>query len=59
MITTHKLQSRLFTFLPMPTANDGEAINEKVLRKLIDFQIASDIDGFWVLGSTGGFGSFL
>jgi dihydrodipicolinate synthase/N-acetylneuraminate lyase len=58
MTLTHKLWSRLFTFLPMPTANDGEAINEKILRKLIDYQIASDIDGFCVLGSTGGFGSF-
>ncbi len=30
--------SRIFTFLPTPTASDGEAIDEKRLREEIDFQ---------------------
>ena len=50
--------SRIFTFLPTPTANDGEAIDEKRLREEIDFQIENGVDGICVFGSTGGNGSF-
>lgn len=42
----------------MPTEQDGEVINENVLRELIDYQITNGIDGLCVFGSTGGFGSF-
>lgn len=50
--------SRIFTFLPTPTANDGETIDEKRLREEIDFQIENGVDGICVFGSTGGNGSF-
>ncbi|MBE3604301.1 dihydrodipicolinate synthase family protein [bacterium] len=54
----HGLWSRLFTFLPMPTSDDGETVNDEMLRDLIDNQIAHGIEGICVFGSTGGFGSF-
>ena len=50
--------SRIFTFLPTPTASDGEAIDEKRLCEEIDFQIQNGVDGICVFGSTGGNGSF-
>jgi 4-hydroxy-tetrahydrodipicolinate synthase len=50
--------SRVFTFLPTPTGNDGEAIDEKRLCEEIDFQIGNGVDGICVFGSTGGNGSF-
>jgi len=50
--------SRVFTFIPTPTKNDGEAIDEKSLRLTIDHQIENGVDGICVFGSTGGNGSF-
>lgn len=50
--------SRVFTFLPTPTAADGETIDEKRLREEIDYQIENGVDGVCVFGSTGGNGSF-
>ena len=42
----------------MPTHNDGEVINEKALRQLIDYQLGNGIDGICLFSSTGGNGSF-
>ena len=50
--------SRVFTFLPTPTADDGETIDDKRLREEIDYQIENGVDGVCVFGSTGGNGSF-
>ena len=50
--------SRIFTFLPTPTAHDGETIDEKRLREEIDFQVENGVDGICIFGSTGGNGSF-
>ena len=50
--------SRVFTFLPTPTAADGETIDEKRLREEIDYQIQNGVDGVCIFGSTGGNGSF-
>ena len=50
--------SRVFTFLPTPTTNDGETIDEKRLCEEIDYQIQTGVDGICVFGSTGGNGSF-
>jgi 4-hydroxy-tetrahydrodipicolinate synthase len=50
--------SRVFTYIPTPTKDDGETVDEKGLRQAIDYQIAHDVDGICVLGSTGGNGSF-
>ena len=50
--------SRVFTFLPTPTIDDGETIDEKRLREEIDYQIENGVDGVCVFGSTGGNGSF-
>jgi 4-hydroxy-tetrahydrodipicolinate synthase len=50
--------SRVFTFIPAPTKDDGEAIDEKRLRQTIDHQIENGVDGICVFGSTGGNGSF-
>ena len=58
MINKHKLWSRVFTYIPTPTANDGESIDENALRQVIDYQIEMGVDGICVLGSTGGNGSF-
>lgn len=54
----HKLWSRLFTYVPTPTADDGESSDEKVLLKTIDFQIENGVEGICLFGSTGGHGSF-
>lgn len=50
--------SRVFTFIPTPTKDDGETIDEQALRSTIDFQIENGVDGICVFGSTGGNGSF-
>jgi 4-hydroxy-tetrahydrodipicolinate synthase len=50
--------SRVFTFLPTPTANDGETIDARRLCEEIDYQIENGVDGICVFGSTGGNGSF-
>lgn len=50
--------SRVFTFLPTPTLEDGEVIDEKRLKEEIDFQVHNGVDGICVFGSTGGNGSF-
>lgn len=54
----HKLWSRVFTYIPTPTADDGESIDERALRQVIDYQVQQGVDGICVLGSTGGNGSF-
>lgn len=58
MVEKHSFWSRVFTFLPTPTKDDGETIDEKGLRELIDHQIENDVPGVCVFGSTGGNGSF-
>jgi 4-hydroxy-tetrahydrodipicolinate synthase len=50
--------SRVFTFIPTPTSDDGEAIDEKRLLETIDYQIESGVHGVCIFGSTGGNGSF-
>lgn len=50
--------SRVFTFVPTPTANDGEAIDHDTLLRTIDYQIENGVDGVCLFGSTGGNGSF-
>jgi 4-hydroxy-tetrahydrodipicolinate synthase len=50
--------SRVFTYIPTPTKDDGETVDEKCLRQVIDYQIEHHVDGICVLGSTGGNGSF-
>jgi 4-hydroxy-tetrahydrodipicolinate synthase len=50
--------SRVFTFIPTPTSDDGEAIDEKRLLETIDFQIENRVHGVCIFGSTGGNGSF-
>lgn len=50
--------SRVFTFLPTPTKDGGETIDEKRLLEEVDFQIANGIHGVCIFGSTGGNGSF-
>ena len=58
MINKHKLWSRVFTYIPTPTADDGESVDENALRQVIDYQVEMGVDGICVLGSTGGNGSF-
>jgi len=50
--------SRVFTFIPTPTSNDGEVIDEKRLLETIDHQIENGVHGVCIFGSTGGNGSF-
>jgi len=50
--------SRVFTYIPTPTTDDGETIDERRLRQVIDYQIEHGVHGICVLGSTGGNGSF-
>jgi 4-hydroxy-tetrahydrodipicolinate synthase len=50
--------SRVFTFIPTPTRDDGETVDEARLREIIDHQIEHGVDGVCVFGSTGGNGSF-
>lgn len=58
LIDTTKFWSRIFTFVPTPTKDDGETIDEKALRMVIDYQIENGVDGVCLFGSTGGNGSF-
>jgi len=58
MVAKHEFWSRVFTFLPTPTTDDGETIDEGVLRDLIDHQVDNGVDGICIFGSTGGNGSF-
>lgn len=53
-----KFWSRIFTFVPTPTKDDGETIDENTLRKTLDYQIENDVTGVCLFGSTGGNGSF-
>jgi 4-hydroxy-tetrahydrodipicolinate synthase len=48
----------VYAFIVTPTKNDGAMIDEDALRRFIDFQIESGVDGITVFGSTGGIGSF-
>lgn len=50
--------SRVFTFIPTPTREDGERIDEDALRRVLDHQIDNGVNGVCVFGSTGGNGSF-
>ncbi len=50
--------SRVFTFVPTATKDDGEEIDEKRFLQTIDFQIENGVDGICIFGSTGGNGSF-
>lgn len=50
--------SRVFTFVPTPTKDDGEQIDEAALRRVLDHQIENGVNGICVFGSTGGNGSF-
>ena len=45
--------SRVFTFIPTPTRDDGETVDEGKLREVIDHQIEHGVDGVCVFGSTG------
>lgn len=47
----------VYAFLPTPTKDDGEQIDEEHLRSFIDYQIAQGVDGITIFGSTGGLGS--
>ena len=58
MADDRALWSRVFTYIPTPTKNDGETVDENALRQVIDYQIENKVDGICVLGSTGGNGSF-
>ncbi len=58
MVTKHEFWSRVFTFVPTPLKDDGEAIDEDGLRRVLDHQIENRVDGVCVFGSTGGNGSF-
>jgi 4-hydroxy-tetrahydrodipicolinate synthase len=49
---------RVFTFIPTPTTDDGERIDERALRQILDYQIENEVDGVCIFGSTGGNGSF-
>ncbi len=53
VINTELRDKRVFTYIPTPTANDGESIDENALRQVIDYQIEMGVDGICVLGSTG------
>lgn len=50
--------SRIFTFLPTPTRDKGESIDQGRLFQEIDYQIENKVDGICIFGSTGGNGSF-
>ena len=58
MVNKHAFWSRVFTFVPTPLCDDGEAIDEEGLRRVLDHQIENNVDGVCVFGSTGGNGSF-
>jgi 4-hydroxy-tetrahydrodipicolinate synthase len=58
MNTQANFWSRIFTFLPTPTVEAGERIDEKRLLEEVDFQIGNGVHGICIFGSTGGNGSF-
>ena len=58
MIASKAFWSRVFTFVPTPTRDDGDTIDEKRLLETIDYQIENEVDGVCLFGSTGGNGSF-
>lgn len=58
MAKKHEFWSRVFTFVPTPLKDDGEAIDEDGLRRVLDHQIENEVDGVCIFGSTGGNGSF-
>jgi 4-hydroxy-tetrahydrodipicolinate synthase len=58
MSPQNKFWSRVFTFIPTPSKDDGEVIDENRLFQTIDYQIESRVDGVCIFGSTGGNGSF-
>jgi 4-hydroxy-tetrahydrodipicolinate synthase len=57
-VLPNEFWSRVFTFVPTATKNDGEEIDEKRLLETIDYQIENGVDGICIFGSTGGNGSF-
>jgi len=57
-VRQNEFWSRVFTFVPTATKNDGEEIDEKRFLQAIDFQIDNGVDGICIFGSTGGNGSF-
>jgi 4-hydroxy-tetrahydrodipicolinate synthase len=58
MAKKHPFWSRVFTFVPTPMKDDGEAIDEDGFRRVLDHQIDNGVDGICIFGSTGGNGSF-
>jgi hypothetical protein len=48
----------VFTYIPTPTTDDGETVDETRLCQVIDYQIEHSVHGICVLGSIGGNGSF-
>jgi 4-hydroxy-tetrahydrodipicolinate synthase len=57
-VLQNEFWSRVFTFVPTATKNDGEEIDDKRFLEAIDFQIEHGVDGICIFGSTGGNGSF-
>jgi hypothetical protein len=57
-VLQNEFWSRVFTFVPTATKDDGEEIDEKRFLETIDFQIENGVDGICIFGSTGGNGSF-
>jgi 4-hydroxy-tetrahydrodipicolinate synthase len=45
-------------FIVTPTSDDGEKLDLAALKRFIDFQIESGVDGITLFGSTGSIGSF-
>ena len=58
MLKRNEFWSRVFTFVPTATKDDGEEIDEKAFRTAIDYQIENGVHGVCIFGSTGGNGSF-
>jgi 4-hydroxy-tetrahydrodipicolinate synthase len=58
MKTIAKKFQGVFAFILTPTKDDGDALDLDALKRFIDFQIESGVDGITVFGSTGGIGSF-
>ncbi len=58
MLKRNEFWSRVFTFVPTATKDDGETIDERGFRNAIDYQIENGVDGVCIFGSTGGNGSF-
>jgi hypothetical protein len=58
VLKRNEFWSRVFTFVPTATKDDGEEIDEKAFRTAIDYQIENGVHGVCIFGSTGGNGSF-